>query len=122
VDKELLFKPRLEEAEVELDGIGTLRIRALSRDEVASARDDHTDRNGEVDGQSYEHTLVAAAMVDPQLTVDEVGRWAAASPAGELVKVIEAIQELSGLTEDAAKSGVSRNRRERRAAARAHRR
>lgn len=119
MDKELLFKPRLAEDEVELDGVGTVRIRALSREEVANAREDNLDQHGDVDLAGYEHALVAASMVDPALTVDEVRRWAAASPAGELVRVMEAIQQLSGLDEESSKSGVRRNRRERRAAVRA---
>lgn len=118
MDKDLLFKPRLEEQELDLDGVGTVRIRALSRDEVATAREDNTDRKGTFDHAGYEYQLLAVSMIDPELTVDEVERWARAAPAGELTTVVEAIQRLSKLDEESSKSGVPANRQERRAAVR----
>lgn len=105
LDKELLFKPRLEEADVEVPGVGTVRVRALSRAELMLARK-ATDLAGEVDGPRalvLERKMIATAMVDPALTEAEVGRWQNASGAGELNVVSEAIQRLSGMLDDAEK-------------------
>lgn len=117
--KARLFKPRLDEEELELEGVGTVRIRALSREEVADAREDNVDRKDNVDYTGYEHQLIATSMVDPELTPDEVARWARAAPAGELVKVMDRIRELSKLDEESSKSDIPGNRRQRRAAVRA---
>ncbi|HEX6969408.1 MAG TPA: hypothetical protein VF174_11455 [Micromonosporaceae bacterium] len=107
VDKDMLLKPRLPEADVDIPGVGTVRVRGLSRDEVLVVRK-ATDAE-HVDGPralTLERKLLAAAMVDPQLSEAEVGRWQQSAPAGELQPVVEKVQELSGLDEGAAKSGV----------------
>lgn len=127
MDKELLFKPRLEETTYDIEDVGTIRFRALTRDEVAAAMERHTDDDGKLDNTAYEHNLVALAMVDPALEfdpdanppVDDVATWSAASGAGELVDVIEKIRALSKLGKEGSKSGVPGNRQQRRASVRA---
>lgn len=107
MDKELLFKTRLPEAEVDVPGIGTMRVRGLSRAEVMVMRK-ATDAE-QLDGPRalvIERKMLAAALLDPQLTESEVGRWQAAAVAGELDPVSRRVQELSGLADDAPKSGV----------------
>jgi len=97
VDKELLFKPRLPEADVEVEGIGTVRVRALSRDEAMKVQ--------KVDGvAAIERKMLALALLDPVLTEAEVGRWQKASTAGELEPVTVKVSELSGMTEGAEKA------------------
>lgn len=120
MDKELLFKPRLEERDVEVAGVGTVRIRALTRDEVADTRERHHHGNDpdDLDVTGYEDELVSLSLVDPALTPEEVRRWSAAAPAGELVMIMAAIRDLSALGEEAAKSRVRPNRQARRAALR----
>lgn len=90
MDKEALFRPRLAEAEVQLDGLGTVRVRGLNRAEAM-----------EVQGASglaaQERKIVAFGMLDPELTEAEVGQWAKAAPAGELERVSKAIAQLSGM-------------------------
>lgn len=105
MDKELLFKPRLAEEDVNIPGVGTVRVRALSRAEVLMVRK-ATDLAGDVDGPRalvLERKMLAAAMVEPALTESEVGRWQQASAAGELEPVTEAIQRLSGMLPNSAK-------------------
>jgi hypothetical protein len=118
VDKELLFKPRLHEEEVELPGVGVIRIRALTRDEVVGAREEHTDEDGQIDHAAVDNAILARSLVDPELTEDEVARWAAAAPAGEVTLVTEAVKRVSALDVAAFQPGVQPNRRERRAAGR----
>jgi hypothetical protein len=95
MDKELLFRPRLPEAEVEVPGVGTVRVRALNRAEVMAIQGRS--------GAARERAFLAAGLVDPILTEAEVGRWQQASPAGELELVTNAIGELSGMIEGAEK-------------------
>lgn len=90
MDKELLFKARLQERDVVVDGVGTVRVRALTRKEALSFKGEH-------DPEELEVRLLATAIVDPKLTEDEVRRWQDASPAGELQVVADAIVDLSGM-------------------------
>lgn len=98
MDKELLFKARLHERDVELPGVGTVRVRALARGEVVAIKD-----AGDLALDEYERKLISLAMIDPTLTEDEVRQWQEAAPAGELEPVTNAIAELSGLDQEAAK-------------------
>lgn len=98
MDKELLFKPRLPEDDVPLPGVGTVRVRGLSRAEVLTAREEST--------SGFEVRMLALGMVDPQLTEAEAARWQKAAPAGELKPVTEAILALSGMGQGADKSGL----------------
>lgn len=98
MDKDQLFKPRLAEREVEIDA-GTVRVRALSRQEVLDMRELDAKDLARVD-----QVILAKAMVDPKITEEEVAQWQAAAAAGEIETVIDAISEISGLTELASKN------------------
>jgi hypothetical protein len=100
VDKQQLFKPRLAEAEVDVDGVGTVRVRALSRIEVFLAQQVHDDE------AAFERKILRAGMVDPKLTEAEIERWQKASPAGELQPVIDKVRGLSKMDDNSSKSGV----------------
>lgn len=107
MDKALLFKSRLNEADVEIPDVGTVRVRGLSRAEVMLVRK-ATDTE-HMDGSRalvLERKMLAAAMVDPVLTESEVGQWQQASAAGELEPVVRKVQELSGMLDDAPKEAV----------------
>lgn len=96
-DKELLFKPRLPEADVDVPGVGTVRVRGLSRSEAMSLR-------ASADNvEAVDRRMLFLGLVDPKLTEDEVSQWYAASPAGEIEPITIKISELSGMTEGAAK-------------------
>lgn len=99
MDKELLFKPRLAEADVELPGVGTLRVRALNRVEAVRVE-------GTKGTEARERLILSLGLVDPELTEAEVGRWQKAAPAGELQPVALRIAQLSGLLEDAPKEAM----------------
>jgi cell division inhibitor SulA len=105
--KEALFKPRLPEDDVEVPGVGTVRVRGLSRTEVMLMRK-ATDIEA-IDGSRalvLERKMLALGMVDPQLSESEAGRWQQASAAGELDLVSDRIAQLSGMAEGAPKSGL----------------
>lgn len=100
MDKELLLKARLPEADVEVPGVGTVRVRGLTRAEVLKCQTLVQDGPGRV--EALERKMLALAMVDPELTEAEVGQWQKASPAGEMQPVTEKVQALSGMTKGAA--------------------
>lgn len=93
MDKEVLFAPRLAEEDLEIPGIGTVRVRGLSRAEAMKMQN-----CGSVEAQ--ERLMISLGVVEPKLTEAEAGRWQKAAPAGELQPVSEAIGRLSGLVVD----------------------
>lgn len=95
MDKELLLKPRLPEEDVELPGLGAVRVRGLSRGEVMVGQK----RN--LGGVELERYVISIGLVEPALSEAEVGQWQDGSPAGELEPVTRAIQRLSGMEEKA---------------------
>lgn len=101
MDKDALLAPRLPEDDVDIPGVGTVRVRGLSRDEVLAAQNESDNL------PAFERRLISCGMVDPQLSVAEAGRWQLGSPAGEIEPVIDRIRALSGLGGDASKSGVA---------------
>lgn len=80
----------------------TVGIRALTRDEVLESQ-----RTAKTEVER-DNMLVAAAMTDPKMSVEDVAAWGAAGAAGDVVAVSEAVQVLSGLKEGAGKSGAAR--------------
>ena len=109
MDKETFLKPRLPEADVELPGVGTIRVRGLSRQEALSLQPLATDT------PAMERAIVGLGLVDPALTSAEVDEWYAAAPAGEIAPIVSAIHELSGLKEGAAKAAYKSDGRRPRA-------
>ncbi|ONI73078.1 hypothetical protein ALI144C_44825 [Actinosynnema sp. ALI-1.44] len=102
MDKQtLLTGSRLPEAVVTLPKVGDVRVRGLSRAEVLALRQDPGDKDAE-------RRYVAAAMVDPALTEDEVGQWQAIATGEEFQAVVEAIYDLSGFGREAEKSAYKR--------------
>lgn len=96
MDKDLLFKPRLPEADVDLPGVGTVRVRGLSQAEAHMVE--------QVKGTAArERKILALGLVEPQLTEVEVGRWQAAAPSGEVTRAALKVAELSGMLEGADK-------------------
>lgn len=97
--KARLLKPRLPEDTVDVEGIGTIRVRGLSRGEVFAA--------GQLKGvEAQERRFLSLGMVDPEMSEDDVKLWQRNSPAGELEPVTVKIQELSGLAQTAAKQAM----------------
>jgi alanine racemase len=100
VTREQLTKPRLPEDTISIDGLGTFRVRGLSRFEVLVSKQ-REERLGMV---AMERMMLAAGLLDPSMSEDEVTAWQKASPAGEIEPVVNKIAELSGMLEDAGKA------------------
>ncbi|MFJ8685056.1 hypothetical protein [Micromonospora wenchangensis] len=96
--KQRLLTPHLDEAAVEVAGLGTVTVRALNRWELLAAG--KTEKQGVA---AMERAILAFAMVDPTMTEDEVGQWQKAAPPGEIQPVLARVNELSGIGQSAAK-------------------
>lgn len=104
VSKDALLTKRLPEQDVEIPGVGAVRVRSLTRAEVLAIRS----RPIAVD--EMERVLLEAAMVAPKLTAAEVLKWQESVSAGELEPITRAIAVLSGLDDSAAKEAVKQFR------------
>lgn len=96
--KARLLAPRLPEGDVEIGGVGTVRVRALTRAELL-----HVGRLESKGPAAMERYTLACAMLDPAMTEDDVAAWQQASPAAELNVVSEKVNELSGIAPGAPK-------------------
>lgn len=106
VDKAKLLAQRTgDRRTVTVPGVGDVVVRGLTRAEVLSIQ-----KKGEVDVAEMEALLVSFAMVEPEMTLDEVKQWQTVAPAGELEPISRAIQELSGLEAVAVKEQMKRFR------------
>lgn len=99
-----------EETRIVSTFAGDVVVRRLSRTEVLrlnGARD-----RDEIDVAAYEQQMLSIAMVTPKMSAAEVAQWQSKDKAGGVIgKVSDAIAELSGLSEGAQKSRVSRARK-----------
>lgn len=98
MDKGALFKARLPEDVVDVPGIGAVRVRGLSRIDLLTIHRADTSAPG-----AFERMLLARAMIDPELTEEEVGQWQEASSPHEIEAVASVVTRLSALHKDAAK-------------------
>lgn len=96
MDKMAFLSPRLPTREVDLDGVGTVLVRALSRGEALSCKGK--------DVEDLERAVLVMGMVEPALTPDEVAVWYQNVLTDEIRRVLDAIWDLSGLGEGAAKA------------------
>lgn len=99
MDKGKLIHPRdaWPTGEVEIAGVGKVKIRALTRGEALQVRAlSH-------DPVLFDRKLCAFCLTDPVLTEDEVGEWQANTLPAEIERVTDAIFALSGLKDGAAK-------------------
>lgn len=105
--REQILARRRGEDVVELPGGGTVKIRALTRDEVLELDDAET-------AAERSNMIISRGLIDPALTVDDVAQWGREADAGDLTIISEEIARISRLTEGAGKRGVARARGRRR--------
>ncbi len=100
MDRDLLKKARLVEEDVDLPGVGTVRVRAMSRAEAMRIKDKS------MSVAKMEQIILSTAMLDPVMSVDDVREWQEASGAGEIELVVAAVTRMSGLERNAGKSDL----------------
>lgn len=99
MDKNALLSDRMSgrTAGVDIEGLGEVTVRGLSRYEMIQA--------GKIeDPVNQERYILHLAMMDPRLTEEEVGQWQQGSPPDEINRVAMKVNELSGIGEGASKS------------------
>jgi hypothetical protein len=104
IAKELLLKQSFGVQEVEIEGLGSVTIRPLTRGEVLQLQVQA--EKHEWDAAKQEQVLVSIGMVEPKLTEDEVKTWQDVSPADQMSVVVEAIQGASGVKADSSKEAT----------------
>lgn len=95
LNSELRERPSLKTKEVEIEGVGLITVRAITR-----AEGDKTTRpfkGKEPTPTMVEIRTVQLGLVEPQMTIDEVTQWAEIASFGEFQKATRAILELSGM-------------------------
>jgi hypothetical protein len=94
--------PRLEEDDVELTIAGRparVRVRGLSRQEVFDIQ-----KIGDAGIAMVERKTLALAMLRPRMTEGQVREWQENAPAGEMERVTDAVERLSGVADGQAKA------------------
>jgi hypothetical protein len=115
LDKAALKARKRSDQTQEVDlGSGTVTVRGLIRAEITHARLMAAKGKKEDQVAILDNHYIAAGLVAPEMTVEDVAEWLAEAPAGDSVAVLGAIQELSGLAEGAQKSPVAGARAKRR--------
>lgn len=102
---EALISSTLNEEDLPLPSGKLVRVKGLSRGEVFLMQKTKQD-GGIKDEAAWERRMVSLALVAPKLTEEQVGQWQQGPAGGDLQKLTEKIQELSGLAEGADKSSV----------------
>ena len=85
-------------------GDGHVVIRGLTRNEALMVREAETLAD-------KDNLVISLGLVDPVMSPEDVAAWGESDDAGTLSAISERIGELSGMSEGAGKSRVSRARR-----------
>ncbi|HEY5880110.1 MAG TPA: hypothetical protein VIU11_14465 [Nakamurella sp.] len=92
VDKAALLAGKaFELTAVPIPGLGVIMIRPLSRAEALAVY------QKDMPAAKMEQVLISKACVNPTFTPAEVGQWQASSAAGEMLILVNAILEVSGM-------------------------
>lgn len=106
-NKDLLFEDSEETAEVAIPGKGVMTVRVLTRTQIMKLRKSVKSIPDAIARQDVlEQKFLVAALVDPELTLEEVRMWQDASKAGEIDLVLAKINEISGMNEDYGKAAT----------------
>lgn len=90
----------LPEDVVEVEGVGTVRVRAMNRGEVLNMQ-------SYADKKVSEQYMLSCTLIDPAgMTMEDVADWQAASVAMEIEPVTDKVAHLSGILKDSPKSDV----------------
>jgi len=101
VDKATLMRAAadaLPTEQVEIDGVGTVTVRGLSRAESLIVG------KAEGDPSAAERAMLRYGLVDPALTESDIRDWLQVAPNSHVDPVTKAIARLSGMLEDNAKA------------------
>lgn len=97
VSKDEILADALLGEDLEVPGLGVVRVKGLNRVEAIAAG-----RAG--DSMAIEAAMLAAGLVEPALTAEEAAAFQRAKPAKVVEIISDKITELSGLGKRAAKA------------------
>ncbi len=83
---------------VEIEGVGTVTVRGLTRFEFAMLGKKYPEA-----GPEQERDTLSIAMVDPEMSPAEIEAWQKASPIDEINRVAMEVNRLSGIGKAAEK-------------------
>lgn len=100
MDKSALLADRvsLNTGTVDIEGVGTITVRGLSRFELLVAQKTYPD-----DTLKQERFILAAAMLDPKMGEGDIAEWQRTSLPMEINAVATRVNELSGIAQGSAK-------------------
>ncbi len=100
VDLDSLLGQGLPQEDVEIEGVGKFRVRALTREEALKVGDipEGKGHAGKVDREILRHGLV-----NPELSYQDIEKLSSRLPAGALEPVVEAIARMSGFFDSKAR-------------------
>lgn len=101
----LLAETDLDTETMDVDGIGQVTIRSLTRQQAVKV----ADAEG---GVEREVRILAYGLAEPKLTLEQAATVIQRRSAGQIQGLMEAISRLSGLMEDSQKEARSRFRDE----------
>lgn len=104
IDREALLKGRSGQEDIEIEGVGTVRVRPLTRGEALQVADKP------LDAAEMERKIIAWGLVEPALSEADIKAWQDSSPAGDIQTVVDAIVRLSGMEKHAAKQAYQQFR------------
>jgi len=90
----------MPEGDVPIEGVGTVRVRGLSRWEVLEGKDID-------DRRAYDSWLLLTAMVRPVVSATVVEAWMRAGLPTEFTPIIDKAVELSGMDDGAERRAVT---------------
>lgn len=99
MDKATLFGSQLPTEEIDIPGKGVITVKALNRYEMLMCSRGIDDNDPER-GIKIEQRMLAAGLLDPKISVKDAERWQRAAPAAEITPVLNAINRLSGVSQD----------------------
>jgi hypothetical protein len=98
MDKNALLGQQQALVEHEIKGIGTIKLRTLSLEEVRAIG------GMKVSESVKERKFVAKSFVDPKMTEKDIEQWMNNAPGGQVAEVMKLVGEISGIGEGSAEA------------------
>jgi hypothetical protein len=94
--REEILGRKVGHGELNIEGFGTVGIRALTMAEAVEVR--------ALEGRAEQvYLIISLGMIDPPMTLADVEQWASSDAAGPLNAISEGIAVISGMSEGAGK-------------------
>lgn len=100
MDKAALLGMSVPTEDFEIEGVGTITLRGMTRWEMIHVFKLEDNRH------KQEQAALRFGIVNPPMTEDDIAEWQKVAPGGLLNEIASRINALSGLGKDASKSDV----------------